>query len=295
MAIWGQRLERKVKYNLNCPPSHKFLTIFGSVGVKLLIDDDCIYIGRGSIGAMQRIKSYKNYGGNILLKVGDFSEFSDCEIMLGGEHDNNSLFNLTLNAFPHVASEVVQSHASLTNPPVSSARGCITIGNNVLISTKSVVLSGASIGDGSILGALAVATKPLDENGIYSGTPATLLKNRFTETQWEKYRKIDWPTLDIHDFFYLGDQLRVHNFEIPDQILNDIRRIEQRCYVVLRADRDPEKKLKPAALMGLEIDGNPVATASIPKEMIAYFSQGANLEDSRMEWIPDPFDYFLNK
>lgn len=56
--------------------------------------------------------------------------------------------------------------------------GVPTIGNNVKISTGSVIIGKVSIGDKVIVGANAVVTKSFPENVVLAGVPAKILKNR---------------------------------------------------------------------------------------------------------------------
>lgn len=56
----------------------------------------------------------------------------------------------------------------------------VKIGNNVWIGANVMILAGASIPDGCIIGAGSVVTKPLiKQDGIYVGNPARFLKSRF--------------------------------------------------------------------------------------------------------------------
>ena len=52
----------------------------------------------------------------------------------------------------------------------------IRIGNNVWISDRATVLKGVTIGDNSIVGALAVVTKAVPANVVVAGNPARVVK-----------------------------------------------------------------------------------------------------------------------
>jgi putative colanic acid biosynthesis acetyltransferase WcaF len=54
----------------------------------------------------------------------------------------------------------------------------ISIGNNAWIAAEAFVGPGVTVGDGAVLGARAVAMRNLESWMIYSGNPATALKNR---------------------------------------------------------------------------------------------------------------------
>ena len=50
----------------------------------------------------------------------------------------------------------------------------VTIGKDVWLGTKVVVLPGVSIGDGAVVAANAVVTKNVPPAGVVAGVPATL-------------------------------------------------------------------------------------------------------------------------
>ena len=51
----------------------------------------------------------------------------------------------------------------------------VTIGNNVFVGAKSVILPGVSIGDNIIIGAGSVVTRDLEAGGVYAGNPAQFI------------------------------------------------------------------------------------------------------------------------
>lgn len=64
------------------------------------------------------------------------------------------------------------------------------IGNDVWIGAYSIVKTGISIGDGTIVAMGSVVTKDLDSFSIYGGNPARKIKDRF-ETEAEKNTHIE--------------------------------------------------------------------------------------------------------
>ena len=50
--------------------------------------------------------------------------------------------------------------------------GRVSIGNNVFVGTRSVVLCNTRIGDNVIVGAGSVVTRDLPQEGVYAGSPA---------------------------------------------------------------------------------------------------------------------------
>lgn len=75
------------------------------------------------------------------------------------------------------------SGASLTNPTIpkrllKTKSAPVHLGCHVIVGAKTVVLPGASIGEGSAVGAMSLVNKPLPEWGIYAGVPAHRLRDR---------------------------------------------------------------------------------------------------------------------
>lgn len=52
----------------------------------------------------------------------------------------------------------------------------ITIGNNVFIGARSIILKGVTIGEGAVIGAGSVVTKDVPSMCVYAGNPATLIR-----------------------------------------------------------------------------------------------------------------------
>ena len=55
----------------------------------------------------------------------------------------------------------------------------VEIGNDVWIGANVVITGGVKIGSGVLIGAGAVVTGDLEDNGVYAGVPAKLIKRRF--------------------------------------------------------------------------------------------------------------------
>lgn len=55
-------------------------------------------------------------------------------------------------------------------------KGKVTIGNNVFIGVKTVIMPGVTIGDNCIIGACSLVTKSIPDNSIAFGQPARVVK-----------------------------------------------------------------------------------------------------------------------
>ncbi|WP_445709697.1 CatB-related O-acetyltransferase [Flavobacterium mesophilum] len=77
------------------------------------------------------------------------------------------------------------------------SKGAIEIGNDVWIGTGSTILTGVKIGDGAVIAANAVVTNDVPPYAIVGGTPAKVLKYRFSEEIINELLKIEWWNWEI--------------------------------------------------------------------------------------------------
>lgn len=72
----------------------------------------------------------------------------------------------------------------------------VIIGNDVLLSYRSIILEGCVVQNGTVIGANSVLTKSTKPYGIYAGCPAKLIRYRFNNDVIKKLEKVDWDNLD---------------------------------------------------------------------------------------------------
>ncbi len=58
-------------------------------------------------------------------------------------------------------------------------RGPVSIGHDVWIGARAIILSGVSIGHGAVVGAGAVVARDVPPYAVVAGNPATILRHRF--------------------------------------------------------------------------------------------------------------------
>ncbi len=71
-------------------------------------------------------------------------------------------------------------------------RGPISIGHDVWIGARAVILSGVTIGNGAIIGAGAVVARDIEPYSINVGVPAKKVRDRFEATQISALEAIAW-------------------------------------------------------------------------------------------------------
>jgi acetyltransferase-like isoleucine patch superfamily enzyme len=72
------------------------------------------------------------------------------------------------------------------------SKGNAIIGNNVWIGDRVLILSGAHIGDGSVIGAGSVVTNNCPPFSIVAGSPAKIIKKRFSDSIITQLMNIKW-------------------------------------------------------------------------------------------------------
>jgi len=80
----------------------------------------------------------------------------------------------------------------------------LKIGNDVWIASGAVITRGLTIGDGAVIGANSVVTKDIPPYAVVVGSPARIIKYRFTKEVIELLLKLgwwDWPQEKIKSNF----------------------------------------------------------------------------------------------
>ncbi len=83
-----------------------------------------------------------------------------------------------------------------TENPDAVTRGPISIGHDVWVGARAMILSGVTIGNGAVIGAGAVVSRDIAPYSINTGVPARQARMRFTDKQITALESIawwDWP------------------------------------------------------------------------------------------------------
>lgn len=78
-------------------------------------------------------------------------------------------------------------------------QGVVTIGNDVWIGSRAIILPGKTVGDGAIVGAGAVVTSDVPPYAIVGGVPAKIIRYRFDEPIINELLDLNWWDLEIED------------------------------------------------------------------------------------------------
>ena len=99
-------------------------------------------------------------------------------------------------------------------------KGDIVIGNDVWIGYEAILLAGVTIGDGAVIGTRALVTKDVPPYTIVGGTPARVLRKRFSEDTISALLRLkwwDWPIEHIQRYIPEIQSGQVHPLHIPNK------------------------------------------------------------------------------
>ena len=159
---------------------------FKRVGENVRIARNCTIIGLANVAIGNHVRID---GGTVIaahsgaLELGDYIHIgAGCYLACTGGITLADFCGLSQDVRIYSASDDY-SGESLTNPTVPREYLDVTVapvrlGRHVIVGSGSVILPGADIGEGSSLGALSLAAKPLGEWGVYFGAPAKRIKAR---------------------------------------------------------------------------------------------------------------------
>lgn len=121
---------------------------------------------------------------NESLEIGNYCSIaSNVTFLLGGEHNYKYI-----STYPFKKKILKDGRDSYT-------KGKIIIEDDVWIGYGTLILSGVTIGQGSVIGAGSVVTKDIPPYSIYAGNK--IIKQRFNNAIIEKIKNINYSKFDI--------------------------------------------------------------------------------------------------
>jgi acetyltransferase-like isoleucine patch superfamily enzyme len=150
-----------------------------------------VHLLENSIINNSEIHSYTYLGKNCLVQntsIGKFCSIAN-EVLLGlGNHpldllSTSPLFYRVLN--PLQISLIKKDFDLIEYKPIS-------IGNDVWIGTRSIIMDGVSIGHGAVIATNSVVTKDIPPYAVVGGVPAKIIKYRFPTGKIEEIIRSKW-------------------------------------------------------------------------------------------------------
>jgi len=157
--------------------------------------EKCKFLGEVTISKNVEIGRYTSINGpatrisaNInKIKIGSFCSIASNVVIQEYYHkfDRITSYYINRNIF----------NESIDKDIIS--KGEIIIEDDVWIGSNSVILSGVTIGRGSIIGAGSVVTKDIPRYSIVGGNPARIIKSRFNKESIDYLENLKWWKWDI--------------------------------------------------------------------------------------------------
>lgn len=131
-----------------------------------------------------------NYCSVVSAEIGNFCSIADNCIIGGANHAVNWV---STSPVFHNGRNIMKKNFSVHSfEPYKKT----TIGNDVWIGSNCLIKGGITIGNGAIIGMGSVVTKSVGEYEIWAGTPAKLIKKRFSDDTIEKLQLCKWWDYD---------------------------------------------------------------------------------------------------
>jgi acetyltransferase-like isoleucine patch superfamily enzyme len=140
--------------------------------------------------------------------IGKFCSIAESVCIGLGQHPV-SKFASTSPAFYSVNR---QCGATFADKNYFDEMGQVHIGNDVWIGAQTIVLDNVIIGDGAIIAANSVVTTNVPAYSIYGGTPAKLLKMRFSELDIAFLKDFKW--WDKDEYWYKENLHLMHDVDL---------------------------------------------------------------------------------
>lgn len=252
--------------------------ILSNYKIKVIYNDrETGQFGYGSGGIAEFVSPFYDQHKGYAIIVGNYcNATNDISILLGGEHYKNPLNAISIASRTALLSDITEYSAEF----FTSTKGQISIGHNVTISSKSIILSGIKIGNGAVIGAGSVVTKDIPPFAIVAGNPARIIKYRFDEKNIELLEKMRWWDME---------SLTLENLKSINNLRFDFEfkyRASNNNYVIMSGK--PKGAL---SFLGAEINEKFIAFSDLSTETQFFFKQAFLPNGSEIYYVPDIFNY----
>lgn len=210
----------------------------------------------------------------VVANIGQYCQFNpSSELLIGGEHVDNEI---SINTFPESHQLRVRI---LDKKRISSLQGdAISIGNNVVLSARTTILSGSKIGDNCLIAAGAVVKTEIIKNQIAGGILAKSLKEL-------KSPIVEWWNLNeecIAEYFNTG------KVQIPQKYNKDHLRL------VFEGKLNQEGKVANLNLLGMMKLKEFIPIENFSAAQFSYFKD-ATKSDEKILISDEIFDDLIQK
>jgi acetyltransferase-like isoleucine patch superfamily enzyme len=149
-----------------------------------------VTVGRHTYGYDKHTFQMFTEGSRIV--VGAFCSFGpEVRVLGGGEHVTTRASSFPLNA--------LLFDRAKRNALDDRDKGPTVIGNDVWIGFGATILTGVSVGDGAVIGARALVSRPVPAYAVVVGSPARIVRYRFCREIQNRLLALRWWEWDDKD------------------------------------------------------------------------------------------------
>lgn len=169
-------------YSCQKNEEHKKHIIFNIIKFSTKRKNGKITVGKYTYGA---IKALFGSSDDSRLVIGNFCSIApDVKFIVSSEHNYK-----TISTYPFKVCVLGDEFEALS-------KGDIIVKDDVWIGANSIILSGVTLNQGTVVAAGSVVTKDTPPYSIVGGNPARVIKYRFSNKIIEKLLKVDYSNLD---------------------------------------------------------------------------------------------------
>ena len=240
--------------------SDRFKAAYGIFNLVFRFNEFEVHIGRGSLSALSSLIFFPRIQTKscVLAEIGQFCEFADCSILLGGEHSRqnvHSTFGASLEIMLTINPELFK--------PTSN--GIIKIGACNVFSFKSIILSGSSLEHNCIVGAGALVRGSFLEFSKIVGVPGKSIGRRISEDRINYLNNNKWWDAS---YDWISNSLNsIQLGQIPKYAYIEDPYKNTALIVDLQLE---DAKISSLKLNGYRLNGVNYDKSKIPKKIIEY-------------------------
>ena len=153
---------------------------------------DYVNIGRGTYGLDRN--SFTGLSPDSPVTIGNYCSFGP-EVIIFGRADHRTDLAATFPVRTWFSDDAENTDAITKGP--------VTIGHDVWVGARAMILSGVTIGDSAVVAAGAVVSRDIPPFTLAGGVPARPIRPRFDAAQIAALQEIawwHWPEAEIRDF-----------------------------------------------------------------------------------------------
>jgi len=138
------------------------------------------------------------------LTVGKYTSIAEEVLIILDGHD---ISHTSMYPFAHINKEGFV-HMDKNYLPHAKTRGDVSIGHDVYIGTRSIILSGVSIGNGAVIGAGSVVRESIPPYAVGFGNPCQVVRMRFDAEIIAGLMKVKYWDMPHHELRKIEELLR---------------------------------------------------------------------------------------